>query len=679
MRNLSYYPNLDVLRGVAALLIAIYHFGLLSGGRQLVPGGFLAVDVFFVLSGYLVTRSLMARRGLAQSGIVFGFYKNRVARLLPSLVAMIAVTVCVNSFYDLLPELRKLILMAISALTFSSNIYLYFTEVGYEAESLRSNPLLHTWSLGVEEQFYILVPLIFIFLRVLSVRQANGMIIVAIASSMTYSCYLALHNEELAYYSALSRYWQLLSGYLLAQWHSNTSRQLTEACSSSAYLYVAIFILAALPIAPAQHLLGPAQIVTLVSLCLIHQAVKRDNSSLIHRHSLPSRTLQVLGKRSYSIYLWHFPLLIFISKTSDIAGLIFFFVYAIALIFISSISYSLFEAPYLRKAKVNPITKRIGIFWLCLICILSAFSRDEVLTHAWLRFADNERIVRHGLTASRAEPWQFFDDNGCTFIYTKTRYSGSVHELEILASRLTGCLSKPTPVTLLIGDSHAMNVYEMLARSPDQANAIIGVANGNCRLHDCSVVPNYLHYAIESLIPQLRPIDQVVYHQAGGYFLTDATGNPHSDLFYQPSAERNFSEQTFREVMDQLNVIASGTAAEVYWLGPFIDNGINVKNLLQVETSFATAKGYLPDLKIQDHVIKYFEELDQILREGSQHNAFKYVSFQDFYSQDHNAFVSLDGEVCLQFRDNDHFSNCGEKFAAQLVSQLPMNQAAAAR
>ena len=175
---ITYRPEIDGLRAWAVGLVVAFHAGLAS-----VPGGYFGVDVFFVISGYLITR-LIAGEAEAGRFSILRFYERRVRRIIPALTAMMVVTLLAGALFVLPTTLARMSEKALAALAFVSNIHFWRAASNYFAPAAELDPFLHTWSLAVEEQFYIVFPPVFAFVFRWSRRLLVGLVLLGISASL---------------------------------------------------------------------------------------------------------------------------------------------------------------------------------------------------------------------------------------------------------------------------------------------------------------------------------------------------------------------------------------------------------------------------------------------------------------------------------------------------------------
>ncbi len=296
----AFRRDIEGLRAAAVLGVLLFHlsFGLFGGG-------FIGVDVFFVISGYLITQSIVssARRG----GFSYlDFYGRRIRRLLPAYTAMLITTVIVSAFVLLPSEFEFLGRAAIAATLFASNV-LFMLRDSYFASDLKDSPLLHTWSLGVEEQFYIVFPLFAAALILMPLRRALVWAGVVAAASLLLAVWLVAAKPEWGFFFAPARFWQLLVGAALAfapppRLGARASDALTVAGLAAIGLcYVSYDALTPFPgIAALPPTLGTAMVI----------AANARGEGWAARLILGNPLAQFFGRISYSLYLWHWPMIV---------------------------------------------------------------------------------------------------------------------------------------------------------------------------------------------------------------------------------------------------------------------------------------------------------------------------------------------------------------------------------
>ncbi|MBN8264163.1 MAG: acyltransferase [Xanthomonadales bacterium] len=298
----AYRPDIDGLRAIAVLAVVLYHFGL--GG---LGGGFVGVDVFFVISGYLIT-------GIVQAEIVQGrftlarFYERRARRIFPALFAMLA-SVLVAGWFLLLPsDLARLGQATVATVLFASNL-LFARQAGYFDESSDFNPLLHTWSLGVEEQFYLGLPLL--LLGIARWRPRALLPVLWAAALLSFGACVAGQaiKPKPVFFLSPFRAWELLVGALLAvralpPIGSRLARELAAVVAALALLWAIGWMRA-----DANFPGWRAAIPVLATGVLLH--VGGAGGSRVH-DMLAWRPLVLVGLWSYSLYLWHWPLLVLV-------------------------------------------------------------------------------------------------------------------------------------------------------------------------------------------------------------------------------------------------------------------------------------------------------------------------------------------------------------------------------
>jgi peptidoglycan/LPS O-acetylase OafA/YrhL len=300
----SYRPDVDGLRAVAVLSVVLFH-----AFPERLPGGFTGVDVFFVISGYLISGIIF--RGLDQGSFRFSdFYSRRVRRIFPALALVLAVTFglgWVTLFND---ELKQLSTHILSGIGFVSNFQL-MRESGYFDSAAELKPLLHLWSLGIEEQFYLVFPVLFFLLHRQRWNRTRA-VVIALALSFLLNIALSFTDPTGAFYSPVTRFWELLLGSLLSltihklAWEGEAAHRLRATTISIAGLsLVAAGMLLAKKSAPYPGWL--ALLPTIGTFLTIGAGM----TSAVNGSVLSHPVLRWFGEISYPLYLWHWPLLVY--------------------------------------------------------------------------------------------------------------------------------------------------------------------------------------------------------------------------------------------------------------------------------------------------------------------------------------------------------------------------------
>ena len=303
--GICYRPEIDGLRAVSVLLVIGFHFELTP-----VPGGFVGVDVFFVISGYLIT-AIILREIEAGTFSVARFWERRIRRILPALLTMM-VAVLVGGVFLLMPgDYVMTARSAVRAAMSVSNIF-FLKNVGYFHPAAELQPLLHTWSLGVEEQFYFVWPMA--LLAIFFVTRGNRQLIAAICvmillGSFAWSAHLVATHPPRAFYLAPSRGWELGVGALLAiapaTWFCR-GRLVIQALSLTGLgLIVASALIFSKEEAPFP---GFNALPVVLGAALV---IAPWSAANVVRSRLSHPVLVLVGKMSFSLYLWHWPLLVF--------------------------------------------------------------------------------------------------------------------------------------------------------------------------------------------------------------------------------------------------------------------------------------------------------------------------------------------------------------------------------
>ncbi|WP_249805099.1 acyltransferase family protein [Bradyrhizobium sp. CW4] len=378
----NYRPDIDGLRSVSILLVVGYH-----AHPWMLSGGFVGVDIFFVISGFLITRILLAPGGFSLST----FYGRRIKRIFPALITVLLATYALGWAILLPSELLLLGENIAASVLFVSNLF-QLGQAGYFAPLAPENPLLHLWSLGVEEQFYIFWPLA-LGLMVHSPHRRQfivGLIGVSLAAGLV----LAWTNPGWAFYAPVPRAWELLVGGLVAE--ANLVRKDSSNLLSTAAV-VAILASAVL-FDKSMRFPGVLALLPVLGTAVV---IATPNAA-VNRLLLSSSPAVLLGVISYPLYLWHWPLLAYLGIVRHgVPNFLEIWATIVAAIVLSILTYRFVECPLRRRRNVAPalsmILPLVGVIGVATIFFAGFVSRfpEELQAIAAVSTDDNPAFKDH--------------------------------------------------------------------------------------------------------------------------------------------------------------------------------------------------------------------------------------------------------------------------------------------
>jgi peptidoglycan/LPS O-acetylase OafA/YrhL len=430
-KSSKYRPDIDGLRAVAIISVVMFHANV-----GFIRGGFVGVDVFFVISGFLIG-SLVFREMREQRFTFKRFYERRAKRILPALFVVVAFCFIPACLLLSGAELKSFAQETIAALTSSSNIY-FAAKSDYFSSAGELHPLLMTWSLGIEEQFYFFFPVIMVLLIKFGRRHALSALAILSLLSFAVAMYGVTLYPAQAFYLLPSRAWELGLGTILGVYEvghppkDNSARTLLLlkeflGYTGAAMLLCSIFLFSRYTLFPGYSALLP----TVATVMLI-----RARSSWINTQILSAKPLVAIGLVSYSWYLWHWPLMSF-ARIAMAGVLPVSIGYALALLSLglATISYYWIEQPFRKQSSSGtPILWRYGVVSLGL-CIPATLL---IVGNGWPGRYPEARKVDLANLGSEEDP--------CMVRFRDSKMK-----------RMTVCQSsEPSqPILAVMGDSHA--------------------------------------------------------------------------------------------------------------------------------------------------------------------------------------------------------------------------------
>lgn len=298
--RMNYRPDIDGLRALAVIPVVLFHAGWAG-----FSGGYVGVDVFFVISGYLITRLIYDEMNTGRFSVA-RFYERRIRRIFPALFAVLTASTVAAAFW-FMPVDFDAFSNSLAGAALSVSNFVFWREDGYFAGPSDLKPLLHTWSLGIEEQFYVAFPLVLVALHRHARRFLPAALTAAVLASFTLSVWATRHHAGAAFYLLPFRAWELGLGALLAIGivPALKRRVVAELLSAAGLLLILMPVFSYTPETrfPGWAALPP----TLGAALLIYAAPQ----AAVIGSMLRLRPLVFIGLLSYSLYLWHWPLIVF--------------------------------------------------------------------------------------------------------------------------------------------------------------------------------------------------------------------------------------------------------------------------------------------------------------------------------------------------------------------------------
>ena len=401
--KLSYRPEIDGLRAIAVVSVILYHAQFKFFGHNLFKGGFIGVDIFFVISGYLISLLIFKELSLTGNFSFTHFYERRVRRILPVLFFIMLISILFAWIYLLPIPFVDYANSILSSIFFISNFYFHYTETLYGTEIGLLKPFLHTWSLSVEEQFYLIFPVFIVLCFKFIKKYITPILVLGFILSLGISHWGSQNYPSFNFYSLPTRSWELLAGVFLAKLEMNYTRSKNRYLNE--ILTLVGFVLIGCSIIYFDEKIPHPSLYTLCPIIGVMLILWFSNEKEFITKMLSSKLFVGTGLISYSLYLWHFPLLAFARTKHPLISDYDKFEIFILMIILSITTFFLIEKPFRNKKIINN-KFLISIILILIISYLPFYT----LTIKSQGFEDRLHVFLK--KELKTAPWEILTDNG---------------------------------------------------------------------------------------------------------------------------------------------------------------------------------------------------------------------------------------------------------------------------
>jgi peptidoglycan/LPS O-acetylase OafA/YrhL len=350
--TLNYRPDIDGLRAIAVVAVILYHAQITIFGSQPFKGGFIGVDIFFVISGYLITLIILKELDTTGKFSFKHFYERRIRRILPMLLIVVLSTSFMSSIFlmpTLVEDVQK---QSLSSIFFISNFKFIFDLTEYQAITSSYIPLLHTWSLSIEEQFYLIFPTFLFLIHKYFNQQIIFILLIVLMLSLIFSDWQSNHHKIENFYFSFSRAWELIFGSLCAFIKNKKVSFSKDYILLNNFGFLLIILSFYIFDATVRH---PSiyTLIPVIGTCFIIIFNPNNYEFTIASKILSNKFLVHLGLISFSLYLWHYPFLVFLKSfeiSENYKYLCLFLIYLL-----SVCSYKFIEKPFRSSINFNKV------------------------------------------------------------------------------------------------------------------------------------------------------------------------------------------------------------------------------------------------------------------------------------------------------------------------------------
>ncbi len=389
--KLTYRPEIDGLRSIAVGAVILYHAKITILGHQPFKGGFIGVDIFFVISGYLITSIILKELVTTGTFSFKHFYERRIRRILPALLFVMLMSLPFAWMYLIPTDFVDFSKSILYSLGFISNFYFYFSGQIYGAESGLLKPFLHTWSLSVEEQFYILFPIVFLVTFKYFRKYLIHILILGFIISLGLADWGSRSHASINFYVLPTRGWELLAGSILAYFEITSGKRSENKTLNLILPTIGLLLIGHSILFFNDKMFHPSfyTVSPIIGVCLI---IWFSNKKEITTKILSTKLFVGIGLISYSLYLWHYPIFAFarINELFD-DKIIQKTLFGLITVILSIISYKFVEKPVRKKKNFNFLSSQLFFFF----CILIVINLTVVLNKGFYKSRTNQILSKN--------------------------------------------------------------------------------------------------------------------------------------------------------------------------------------------------------------------------------------------------------------------------------------------
>ncbi|MCL1629209.1 acyltransferase [Roseibaca sp. V10] len=637
---MHYRPEIDGLRAVAVVPVILFHAGVGA-----LAGGFVGVDVFFVISGYLITSIILRERAEGRFSM-WRFWERRARRILPALYVVMLACIPVAWALMLPDQYRDFARSLVAVGLFGSNI-LFWRESGYFAAAAEEKPLLHTWSLSVEEQFYLLFPLLMVLLWRFGRRGVAGILAVIALVSLGLSHYAAYSMPSANFYLLPTRAWELLVGALCALWLAERPRVGHDGLAGLGLAAIVLSVVWFDGMTPFPSLWALLPVLGAAGVILFARPEGWTG------RLLSQRWMVGIGLVSYSAYLWHQPLMAFARIAHLSAPPLWVMLALGALSFpLAYVTWRFVEQPFRRRRGTFARPARLGAALVPTFAVLLAVGVHGHVTEGrrdiWMAQAPEAQVHMYRLLeTARAGGAGWRRDPALPCVLQLTRLAGQM-------DRLRACHETHGPGLLVAGDSHArmlMPVLQGLTKRP----FVVTLAQGGCQ--SFSRRPECTHSQELRTLLREEPalFSDIVYHVVGQSMLTDGTAHAGTPSMFErigaedPVVGIAVNQDHIDQVVAFLSELSMFDGPQVLWVGPGLGHYLPMAGLLRAGCDALHS--------LRAGQAELFSELDEYAALRALARGVPYVSLQKMIQIN----PSLDLTSCAElfWIDGHHWSVAG--------------------